>query len=202
MGSFGNRALTTIALVGATTIGSTGVAFAQDATPMAGMEQAGHPNHLHLGTCDDLNPEPLVPLADLVFADATGMAGDAGGSMATPMAGMGMMGTGIPVAVATTEVPLALDAIIAGGHALNVHDSADIATYIACGNVTGAPDENGNLFVGLGELDESGYGGVAWFLGEGEQTTVTVFLTRDEGGMMSGDSDVDEEGNMMATPAA
>lgn len=200
MGSFGIRALTVAAFVGATSLGTAGIAFAQDATPMAGMEQAAaYPNHIHEGTCDDLNPQPAFPLADLAFETAeAGMAS----AMATPMAGMGMVGEGIPVAVATTEVDASLDAIISGGHALNVHDSQDIGLYIACGNVAGTPDDNGNLFIGLGELNGSGYEGVAWFLGEGDTTTVTVFLINDEGEMVSGASDVDEEGNMMATPEA
>jgi hypothetical protein len=201
MGSFGFRALTMAAVLGAATLGSAASAAAQDATPTAGMAGPAYPNHLHEGTCDDLNPEPAVPLADLMF-QSMGM----GGAMATPVADggseMAMMSGSIPVAVATTEVPLALDAIIAGGHALNVHDSEDIAIYIACGNVAGTPDENGNLFVGLGETDESGYNGVAWFLGEGDQTTVTVFLTHAGDMVMSAADDVDEEGNMMATPEA
>jgi hypothetical protein len=213
MGSFGHRVLTMAAILGAASLGTVGVAAAQESTPMAGMEMAAaaFPNHLHEGTCDNLNPEPKVPLADLAFQSMgdTGMGGTATpgagmGDMATPMAGMatGMMGGNIPVAVATTEVALPLDAIVAGGHALNVHDSEDIGVYIACGNVAGTPDENGNLFIGLGELDGSGYHGVAWFLGEGDQTTVTVFLTQDAGMMTGGDADVDEEGNMMATPSA
>lgn len=200
MGSFGFRALTMAAVVGATTLGTAGLAVAQDATPMAGMEQAAaFPNHIHEGTCDNLNPEPVFPLADLAFESAEASMGSA---MATPMAGMGMMGEGIPVAVATTEVPATLDAIVSGGSAINVHDSADISRYIACGSIVGTPDDNGNLFVGLGELNDSGYDGVAWLLGDGDATTVTVFLVQDDGEMIGGDMDVDDEGDMMATPEA
>ncbi len=193
MGSFGIRAFTMAAVLGAATLGTAGLAAAQDATPMAGMgEAAAFPNHIHEGTCDDLNPAPLFPLADLAF-DASDDGADAA---------MAQLGGTIPVAVATTEVEASLDTILGGDHAINVHDSEDISLYIACGSIAGTPDENGNLFIGLGELNDSGYDGVAWLLGEGDTTTVTVFLVHDEGGMMGGEMGSDDEGDVMATPEA
>ena len=188
---FGSRAHAVAALAATVAFGTFGFgATAQEATPVAAA--AGLPNHIHVGTCDNLDPAPLIPLADLVFPSETAAAAgtptiatpDAMATpMATPMAGSamaGMPGAGIPVAVATTEVDLALEDIIAGGHAINVHESAEnIAVDVACGNIVGLPDEQGNLFIGLGELNDSGLRGVAWLLSDGDQTTVTVFLARD-----------------------
>ncbi len=165
----------------ALTLGIVGAGRAQDATPMAGMEAApGYPNHLHLGTCDNLDPQPAVVLADLVFPDWVGeLTGDATTSEgAIPDVGS-FGGAPIPVAVATTEVDVPLADIIAGGHGLNVHDASDPSIYIACGNVGGVPDERGDLFIGLAEQNDSGYSGAAWLHDNGGSTTVTVFLNHD-----------------------
>jgi hypothetical protein len=83
----------------------------------------------------------------------------------------------IPVAVATTEVPVALADIVSGGHALNVHNPDDPGIYVACGNVGGVPDERGDLFIGLDPVDDSGFSGVAWLHDNGGSTTVVVFLS-------------------------
>jgi|GEM_PF-1001476 len=204
----GSRVLAVAALAGTFALGgiaATG-ALAQDATPVAGegMATAEYPNHLHKGTCDNLDPSPVAPLAPLSFD--RGMFGAMGAvepnAMGTPEATVA--GFAIPVAVATTEVALPLDAIISGGHALNVHDSADIATYIACGNIAGEPDEDGNLFIGLDELNGSGFRGIAWFLAQGDKTTVTVMLTHPVAGSRSGEpgAAATAEPIAMATPEA
>jgi hypothetical protein len=74
-----------------------------------------------------------------------------------------------------------LQEIIDGGHAINVHESAEaIDVYIACGDIGGAvtTDEGGRteLIIGLGELNDSGHHGVAWLGADGEQTEVVVIL--------------------------
>ncbi len=204
-----SRLLAVAAGLAVTAMTVTGVSpsYAQDATPMAGMEMAGIPNHIHAGTCDTLG-EVVVPLADLQFtnmdsgmSDATPMAGM---DMATPMAGAEMMGgaDAAPVAVGTTQVDLALSDILAAEHAFNAHDPADPGNadlYLACGNIGGTPDPQGNLFVGLQEDNDSGFTGVAWLLDNtvsgGTGTTVTIFLAEADTGAAEMDSD-------MATPAA
>jgi hypothetical protein len=171
------KLIATATVATALTLGVVGAGHAQDATPMAGMEAAtGYPNHLHLGTCDNLDPKPAVTLADLEFpAWVGGLTGATTADDAIPdVAGFG--GAPIPVAVATTEVDVALSDIISGGHGLNVHDAADPSIYIACGNVGGTPDERGDLFIGLAEQNDSGYSGTAWLHDNGGSTTITVFL--------------------------
>lgn len=205
MTSFGSRAIAAAALAGTVAFGTLQLGVgAQDATPVAGM--GGLPNHIHSGTCESLG-EVVVPLANLEFRPmagngmmaatpaAGGMAATPGaGAMATPM--MGMAAVAIPVAVATTDVPLPLADILAAPHAINVHSAEDISLYVACGDIAGTPDEQGNLFIGLAEQNGSGLNGVAWLLADGEQTIVTVFLSGGTGMMGAG------MGGMMATPAS
>jgi hypothetical protein len=72
------------------------------------------------------------------------------------------------------------DDIIEGGHAVNVHLSdEEIGEYIACGDIGGDLTEEGgrtHLIIGLGELNDSGYSGVAWLGESGNQTEVAVQL--------------------------
>ena len=196
-------ALAALALVGGAGSG------AQDATPMAGAAMGSFPNHIHQGTCDNLNPQPLVPLADLQFRtgmaagmmQASPIASPMASPIASPVAGMTMGAGVIPVAVATTQIDMSVSDILAGQHAINVHDSQDIARYIACGAIGGAPDEQGNLFVGLAEQNGSGYHGVAWLLddGTGQGTTVTVFLAYEGMGTMRG-ADTETMASPVASP--
>ncbi len=173
--------LGTVAVATAMSIGFVGVGLAQDATPASGDEAAAltYANHFHLGTCDELDPAPAVPLADLMFPDWVGaLTGEANDSIEIVLPEPGDFGNApIPVAVATTDVQVPLADIVSGGHALNVHDAMDPSVYVACGNVGGSPDENGDLFIGLGEHEGSGYSGVAWLHDNGSSTTVVVFLS-------------------------
>lgn len=173
--------LGSVAVATALSIGIIGGGLAQDATPTAGDEAAAlvYANHFHLGTCDELDPAPAVPLADLTFPDWVGaLTGEGNDSIEIVLPEPGDFGNApIPVAVATTDVQVPLADIISGGHALNVHDPVDSSIYVACGNVGGAPDERGDLFIGLGEHDGSGYSGVAWLHDNGSSTTVVVFLS-------------------------
>jgi hypothetical protein len=91
--------------------------------------------------------------------------------------GMGSA-SAIPAGQSTTVVEIALADILADDHAINVHlSNEDPGTYIACGAIGGVPDDNGNLFIGLAEQNDSGYSGVAWLHDNGDgTTTVTIFL--------------------------
>lgn len=157
--------LLTVALLLATLVAGRGaLAAAQgDATPGAGM--APHPGHIHAGTCAELG-EIVFPLSP-----AAPVAGEATGPE-----------TALPVAVSETTVDVALADIIAGGHAINFHESMEnIANYIACGDVGGVVVD-GTLTIGLAELNDSGFTGVAVLREEGGQTAVSVYLTQ-TGGM-------------------
>jgi hypothetical protein len=82
-----------------------------------------------------------------------------------------------------TVVDMPLQEIIDGGHAINVHESAEaIDVYIACGDIGGVlipdDDEEGrmHLIIGLGELNDSGHTGTVWLGSDGEQTQVVINL--------------------------
>ncbi|HEX5991685.1 MAG TPA: cupredoxin domain-containing protein, partial [Thermomicrobiales bacterium] len=64
-------------------------------------------------------------------------------------------------------------------HALNVHESAEaIQNYIACGDIGGRVID-GDLVIGLRELNGSGHHGVAVLEGDDDGTDVTVYLSEE-----------------------
>ena len=160
-----------------TAVAPAALVGAQDATPAGsmagmGMSAVGMPNHLHNGSCDNLG-DVVFPLTDLVEPSAAPASGD---TMATPMASA-MTAAGIPVRAASTRVSMPLSEIISGGHAIQIHKSAEeITFYIACGDIAGTPTKDGDLFIGLKEQNNSGDSGVAWFHPDGADTIVTIML--------------------------
>ncbi len=152
--------------VAAALVGNFGRASAQD-------EMASHPAHIHTGTCDELG-DVVFPLTNVsMMGMMEGMMGgtpeadDAAMEMGEPMGAE----TAVMVETSATMVEAALEEIIEGGHAINVHQSEEnIEEYIACGDIGGmlmGPMEMGDrtmgemLVVGLQELNGSGYAGVA-----------------------------------------
>jgi len=153
--------------LGASAVGAQG--DSAPATP--GGVAAAHPAHIHTGTCETLG-DVVFPLNDVtnVPGDATPAATPSIVVAATPEAGS--------AAQSSTTVEVALDDIISGGHAINVHESADnIDVYIACGDVTGEVTD-GTLEVRLEELNGSGFAGLATLtVNEDGTTTVEIILT-------------------------
>jgi plastocyanin len=149
-----------VAALAALTLLTPGLAAQDD-------EAEVHPAHIHSGTCAELG-DVVVPLNDVTLiggeSERTGAA------------------SAIPVKNSVTVVDMPLQEIIDGGHAINVHLSADeIDTYIACGDIGGAVttdegEEENELIIGLGELNDSGHTGVAWLGADGDQTRVAVLL--------------------------
>ena len=67
------------------------------------------PAHIHMGTCDKLNPAPKWPLQSIKDGRST------------------------------TIVPVSLGTILKDKTAINVHKSpTDIVTYVSCGDIVGA----------------------------------------------------------------
>ncbi|TXG87283.1 MAG: hypothetical protein E6R14_01665 [Thermomicrobiales bacterium] len=156
---------------------SLGIVFLPGNAAAQDMAMASHPAHIHSGTCAELG-DVVFPLSDV----SSSMMMDG-----TPMAMGDMMGAtdAIPVEASVTTVAAALADIVSGGHAINIHESAEnIGNYIACGNIGGAMMGTSDLAIGLGTLNDSGYSGVATLHDNGDgTTTVTVYLTH-AGGMM------------------
>ena len=157
--------LASFALLTATMAGITyQQAIAQD--DMA----AAHPAHIHVGSCDAPGDvvAPLSDVGDQYLAD---------GEPTENVEVAGQSGAVAVVASASTvELPLA--DILAGDHAIVVHESAEnIANYIACGNIGGNLLDGLDIQFGLTELNDSGMTGVAWLADNGDgTTTVFVFL--------------------------
>jgi hypothetical protein len=71
-----------------------------------GPKGTAQPAHIHEGSCAKLDPKPKYGLENVVDGKST------------------------------TEVPVSIETLTAGGLAVNVHKSGqDIKTYVACGNI-------------------------------------------------------------------
>ncbi len=167
---------TAFASMAALLFGVVAISAQGTATPEA-LPRAGepHPAHIHTGTCDDLGEVvyPLNPVSGaLISPGASPVATQAVDVPATPAVGMGEV-----AAQSVTTVDVALEDILAEEHAINAHESAEnIQNYIACGDVTGEP-EDGELTIELEELNDSGFTGGAVLVDNGDgTTTVTVTL--------------------------
>ena len=165
--SFKSLALTTMLSGGLLLGGGAGIALAQDEEPAVGF-----PNHIHAGTCDDLDPNPLAPLTDVVewvndTDDETENAPQ--GVLTAPLVFRG-----------ETDVEISLEDILAESHSVNVHESAEnIQNYIACGEIGGVvveDDGSDTLVVALRPLNDSGYFGLAFLTADGDNTNVKVWL--------------------------
>ena len=145
-------------------------AWAQDATPGAAEVMPPRPAHIHTGTCKNIG-EVVAPLTDLTGA--------------TGGAPVGQSRRAIPAESSFTNVPMTLDAILGADHVVNVHLSAeDIDTYIACGEVGGMLTPEGAVIIGLRELNNSGFTGIAYLApgADGASTDVSVFVAPTLGG--------------------
>ena len=151
--------VTTLALL----LGLLGASFlgvswggAQDASPP-------RPSHIHTGDCDELGPV-IQPLTALTVPSGT-VLGNADAVVAE---------------AAFTSIPQTLSELVAEDHALKVHLSkAEIQTYLACGDIGGTVDANGALIVGMKELDNSGYTGIAYLAPAANGTTsVSVMIAK------------------------
>ncbi|MBW3590148.1 MAG: hypothetical protein KY429_12120 [Actinobacteria bacterium] len=68
--------------------------------------QNPQPAHIHRGTCEDLDPQPLYPLSDVVNG------------------------------ISETVVDVSIEDLLAEPHAVNVHKSKEEAeVYFSCGNI-------------------------------------------------------------------
>lgn len=125
-------------------------------------KEAPHPIHIHSGTCDNLG-DVVVPLTDV----ALNTAGETFGSPA------------VPVEESETDVEISLNDLLASPHAINIHESKDaIQTYIACGNIGGRVVD-GDLLIGLKEINGSGHSGIAKLDTDDKTTDVQVYLAWD-----------------------
>jgi hypothetical protein len=142
-------------------------AVAQDGSPVPTIS-AAHPAHIHNGTCDALG-DVVYPLND-----ATCPTGESAGSAAATVA-----------ATSFSTVDAALDDLLAGEFAVNVHlSNEEIGTYIACSEIGGPFQNDGSIVIGLRPTDDNGdddgdFAGVAYLIPSAEnaaQTDVSLFV--------------------------
>ena len=75
---------------------------------LANAPTSAQPAHVHMGTCDKLNPAPEYPLTSITAGSST-----------------------------TLIKGVTIDQLLAKPVAINVHKStSDLGTYVACGNIT------------------------------------------------------------------
>lgn len=167
---FGSRSLKSMALTtilsGSLLLGGAGAVLAQDEEA-----PAGFPNHIHAGTCDDLDPNPVAPLNDI-----TPWQNDTDDE--TENAVQGVL-TAAMVYRGETDVEVSMEDMLAASHSINVHESAEnIENYIACGEIGGVvvDDDGDTLVVALRPLNDSGYFGMAFLTADGDNTNVKVWL--------------------------
>jgi hypothetical protein len=131
--------------------------------PIGNGEPTSRPAMIHAGTCDDLGP------VDVVLADVLTPRGPAVG-----------LASGIEAASGSTTVAYSLDVLIDEPHAIVVRAAAvNGAPVLVCGDVGGVDNDDGALVVGLSEVDDSGFVGIAYLAYnavDGSRTDVSVFL--------------------------
>jgi plastocyanin len=144
------------------------------------------PSHIHDGDCDELG-QIIQPLTALTV----------------PVGQVSGNKDAVVAEAAFTVIPLSLDELLATDHALKVHLSKEqIQIYLACGDIGGTVDANGALIVGMKELDNSGYTGIAYLAPAGDGgTSVSVLIAK----VLSGgtpESATEAAQAAAATPAA
>lgn len=150
-------------LVGSMTAGGLGVVMAQDE------EVPVHPANILAGTCDDLDP---VAVAELSYVSVLMNEGDDADN--SPQ---GVL-TAERVLLSSTEgIELPLEDILGTAHSITISQSdTEIDSYIACGEIGGIVVD-GDLYVGLRDVNGSGYSGVARLSEDGDNTNIDIFLT-------------------------
>lgn len=152
-------------------------------------EDESHPAHIHAGTCGDGLGDVIYPLSNVSEAADSGAMSGASDA--------------IPVALSGTTVDSSLADLLASPYAINIHESAEnIGNYIACGNIGGAMIGSSDLAIGLGELNESGYSGVATLHDNGDGTTAVSVYLIEEYGEMGMDMDMGSPASDESTDSA
>lgn len=147
-----------------------------------------HLAHINVGSCGELS-HIVYKLDDV---SAAGQAGEPAPS-ASPVVAITASVSGV-VKQSTTTIDVSLDDLLADEHAINIHESIEaVDTYVACGDIGGAPD-NGELEINMAEQNDSGLSGVAT-LTDNDDGTTTVVITLSEQAS-------DAIGTPGATPAA
>ncbi len=133
---------------------------------------ASHPAHIHAGTCDELDPNPIGPMNNIVPQ----VNEDSDDENANSPRGVL---TAAPVLYSLSdEIELQFeDDVLATSHSINVHErDENIQNYVACGEIGGMLVD-GKLSVSLRSMNDSGYSGIAVLTADGNgEIDVEVYL--------------------------
>src|SRR5687768_9679473 len=144
------------------------------------------PSHIHSGDCDEPG-EVVQPL----------------NSLTVPVGAVSGNSDAVIAEAAFTSIPQSLADLLAEDHALKVHLAADqIQTYLACGDVGGAADADGALIVGMKELDDSGYAGIAYLVPAADGSTSVSVMIAQVIGDETGGAVTEEAAADQGTPVA
>lgn len=160
------------ALAASIGIGGGAAAIAQDATP-----QNGHPAHIHMGTCTELDPNPAAGLFNLL---PIGVERDDDGEIAETPEVRGTLTVGEVTYSESDDIEYSWDEMLASPHAIVVHESEDnMDNYIACGDIGGVVfDDGGDMVIGLKPVGDSGYSGIVFLESDDDdQVDVEVYLS-------------------------
>ncbi|HEV2127870.1 MAG TPA: hypothetical protein VGR22_04545 [Thermomicrobiales bacterium] len=154
----------------------------EGATPSASPEPVVvHPANIYTGTCEDLD-ESAYQL-ESVTTEPVEVEGTLGASPVPAETGL----PGDVIGRSVSQVDASLQELLEGQYVVNVYNSENMETAIACGAIEGEI-ETESLSIVLHEVNDSGVVGQATFTDHGDGTAgVTVTL-------------LDEEAELYATP--
>jgi hypothetical protein len=134
------------------------------------------PAHIHVGTCAELDPNPIAPLRDVAPVGYNVEDGAYDDDQAPEVRGALDAPT---VLYSESEGDVSWDDVLGTSHAINVHESNEnIQTYIACGDI-GGPVKDDKVYVALQPQNDSGFFGIAIVEeADDDKVKVTIYLTQ------------------------
>ena len=141
----------------------------QDASP-----PDGRPAYLQQGTCE----QPGKVVLALALVSIHDVAATPAAASPRPSADGVSDNGSVPAAVSVTRLDRGLTDLAGAGLIVRVGpDTNHPADTIACAAIAGTPDADGNLYLGVRPVGDSGQAGVVWLRRDDDQhTTVTLFL--------------------------
>ena len=131
-----------------------------------------HPAFIHEGTCDDLNPNPAATLDSVTLNgvdldDDEPEVGNTQGALDAPS-----------VLRSDSDAEISLDDLLESPHAVVIRESAEATDVVlACGNIGGIVNDD-DLYIGLAQVDDSGYYGVAKLSSDDDNTEVELLVVQ------------------------
>ena len=146
-------------LAGAAAIAVTGLVLL--AAP-ASADLIAHPAHIHTGSCPEVG-DIVANLEDVVGETSPSHVGSEAAILVE--------------ASSTAVVPISYEHLLEAPHSIVVHlgpSDEYMQVFLVCGDIGGFPLSATDLAIGLGEIDGSGYQGIATIHDDGDSATVDI----------------------------